>query len=111
MWGGAVTGPVSKLLRPIKTQKQVSYRVPHSQREQAPSPVLFPIVKHVATLAKGLQIAQPVVGGIMIKVCSRQCYPGRANRVVANSLSKAGQRPSASIAPSPYVFIPPSTIA
>jgi hypothetical protein len=111
MWRGAVTGPVSKLLRPIKTQEQVSYRVPHSQREQAPSPVLFPIVKHMATLAKGLQIAQPVICGIMIKVRSRQRYPGRANRVVANSLSKAGHCPSMSIAPSPYVFIPPSTIA
>ena len=111
MWGGAVTGPVSKLLRPIKTQKQVSYRVPHSQCEQAPSPVLFPIMKHMVTLAKGLQIAQPVICGIMVKVRSRQRYPGRANRVVANSLSKAGQQPPASIAPSPFVFIPPSTVA
>ena len=51
--------------------------------------MLFTIVKHMATLAKGLQISQPVIGGIMIKVRSRQHYGGRANRVVANSLSKA----------------------
>ena len=100
------------MLRPIKTQKQVSYRVPHSQREQAPSPVLFPIVKHMAALAKGLQIAQPVIGGIMVKVSSRQHYSGCANcNVVANATSKTGQGPSASIAPRPFVLIPPSTIA
>jgi len=68
-------------------------------------------MKHMAALTKGLQISQSVIGGIMVKVRSRQHYPGRANRVVANSLSKAGQRPPASIAPSPFVFIPPSTVA
>ena len=60
----------------IKTQKQISHGVPHSQREQAPPPVLFTVVKHMATLAKGLQISQPVIGGIMVKVRGRQRYPG-----------------------------------
>ena len=54
----------------IKTQKQISYGVPHSQREQAPPPVLLTVVKHMATLAKGLQISQPVIGGIMVKVAA-----------------------------------------
>jgi hypothetical protein len=95
----------------IKTQKQVPYGVPHSQREQAPPPVLLAVVKHMATLAQGLQISRPVIGGIMVKVCSRQRHPGRANSDdVANS-SKAAQSPSASIAPCPLVFIPPSTVA
>ena len=98
-------------LRAIETQKQVSYGLPHSQREQAPPPVLFTIVKHVATLTKGLQISHPVIGGVMVKVRRRQHDLGLANRVVANSLSKAGQRPSASVAPDPLVFVPPSTIA
>jgi hypothetical protein len=74
--------------------------------------VLVTVVKHMATLAKGLQISQPVIGGIMVQVRSRQRYPSRANcDVVANSSSKAGQRPSSSIAPGPFTFIPPSTIA
>jgi hypothetical protein len=38
--------------------------------------VLFTVVKHMAALAKGLQISQPVIGGIMVKVRSRQHYPG-----------------------------------
>jgi hypothetical protein len=58
---------IIKHLCPIKTQKQVSYGVPHSQREQAPSAVLLTVVKHMATLAQGLQISQPVIGGIMVK--------------------------------------------
>ena len=95
-----------------KAQKQVSYGVPHSQREQAPPPVLFTVVKHMASLAEGLQISQSVIGGIMVKVGGRQHYLGRANcDCVANSSSKAWQGPSASIAPSPFVFIPPSTVA
>jgi hypothetical protein len=46
----------------------------------------------------------------MVKVRSREHDPGLAKRVAANSLSKPGQRPSTSIAPDPFVFIPPSTI-
>jgi hypothetical protein len=49
----------------VKTQKQVSYGLAHAQRDPAPAAVLFTVVKHMATLAKGLQISQPVVGGIM----------------------------------------------
>ena len=96
----------------IKTQKQISYGVPHSQRGQVPPPVLHAVVKQIATLTQGLQISQPVIGGIMVKVRSRQRRPGCANSdVVAHSSSEAGQGPSASIAPGPFVFIPPSTIA
>jgi hypothetical protein len=96
----------------IKTEKQISYGVPHLQREQAPPPVLLPVVNHMATLAQGLQISQPVIGGIMVKVSGRQRHPGRANNdVVACSSSKAGQSPSAPIAPRPFVFVPPSTVA
>jgi hypothetical protein len=63
----------------------------------------------MASLAKGLQISQSVIGGIVVKVRSRQHHPGRANRdVVGRSSNKAA---SASIAPSPFVFIPPSTVA
>src|SRR5215470_17188443 len=65
-------GVTSVRLCAIKTQKQISHGVPHSQREQAPPPVLFTVVKHMATLAKGLQISQPVIGGIMVKVRGRQ---------------------------------------
>ena len=92
-----------------ETQKQISHGVPHSQREQAPPPVLLTVVKHMATLAQGLQISQPVIGGVMVKVGSGQHYHGRANcDVAANSSGKAA---SACIAPGPFVFIPPSTIA
>jgi hypothetical protein len=95
-----------------KDRETDSYGVPHSQREQAPPPVLLTVVKHMATLAKGLQISQPVIGGIMVKMRSRKHHRGRANcDVVTNSTSKAGHRPSASIAPNPFVFVPPSTIA
>ena len=96
-------------LRPIKTQKQVPYGVPHSQREPAPPPVLITIVKHVASLAERLQIAHPVIAGVVVKVCSRQRHPGCANcNAVANGPSKAA---SASVAPDPFIFIPPSTVA
>ena len=96
----------------IKAQKQISYSVAHAQREHAPPPVLRAVVKHMATLTQGLQISRPVVGRIMVKVRSRQRHPGCANSdVVAHSSSEAGQGPSASIAPGPFVFIPPSTIA
>ncbi len=98
-------------LRAIRTQKQVSYRLPHSQRDQAPPTVLCTVVKHMATLAKGLQISQPVIGGIVVKVRSRQHDPGCPNSDVVANPSKAAQSPSASIAPGPFVFIPPSTIA
>jgi hypothetical protein len=60
----------------VKTQKQISDGVPHSQREQAPPPVFLAVVEHVTTLAKSLQISQPVIGRIMVKVRSRQHYPG-----------------------------------
>jgi hypothetical protein len=93
----------------IKTQKQISYGVPHSQREQAPPLVLLTIVKHMATLAKGLQISQPVIGGIMVKVGGGQRYRGRANYDVA--ADSPGKAASTCIAPGPFVFIPPSTIA
>ena len=103
---------VTARLCAIKTQKQISYGVPHSQREQAPPPVFLTIVEQMTTLAQGLQISRPVIGGIMVKVSSRQRHPGCANSdVVAHSSSEAGQGPSASIAPGPFVFIPPSTIA
>jgi hypothetical protein len=96
-------------LRAIKTQKQVSYGFSHSQREQTPPPVFVTVVKHMASLAKRLQISHPVVGGIMVKMRRRQHYPGGANsEVVANSSSKAA---STSIPPCPLVFIPPSTVA
>ena len=96
-------------LRAIKTQKQASDGVPHSQREPAPPPVLLAVVKHMAALAKGLQISHPVIGGIMVEMRSRQDYPSRANcEVAAKSSNEAA---SASIAPRPLVFIPPSTIA
>ena len=98
-------------LRAIKTQKQVSDSVPHSQREPAPPPVLVTVVKHMAALAKGLQISQPIIGGVMVKVRRRQHHPGRANCDVVATSGKAGQHPSASIAPGPLVFVPPSTIA
>jgi hypothetical protein len=63
----------------------------------------------MATLAKGLQISQPVIGGIMVKVGSGQHYHGRANcDVAANSSGKAASAP---IAPGPLVFVPPSTLA
>jgi hypothetical protein len=66
-------------------------------------------MKHVATLAEGLQISQPVIGRIMVEVRSRENYPGCANcGVVPNSSNKPA---SASIAPRPFVLIPPSTIA
>jgi hypothetical protein len=74
--------------------------------------VRITVVKHMAPLAQSPQISQPVIGGIMVKVRNRQRHPGCANGdAVAHLLSKAGQSPSASIAPSPFVFIPPSTIA
>jgi len=92
----------------IKTQKQISYGVPHSQRKQAPPPVLLAVVKHMATLAQGLQISRPVVGGIMVKVRSRQRHSGCANSDV---VSRKTQSPSTSVAPGPLVFIPPSTVA
>jgi hypothetical protein len=41
----------------IKTEKQISYGVPHSQREQAPPPMLLTVVKHMATLAQRLYFA------------------------------------------------------
>jgi hypothetical protein len=86
-----------------------AYGVPHSQREQATPPMLNTVVKHMATLAQG---PQTVIGGIMVKVRSRQRHPCCANSgVVAHSSSQAGQSPSASVAPSPLVFVPPSTIA
>jgi len=65
-----------KHLRLIKTQKQISYGLPHSQREQPSPTMLLTVVKHMAALAKGLQISQPVIGGIMVKVRGRQHYPG-----------------------------------
>jgi hypothetical protein len=53
----------------------------------------------MATLAQGPQISQPVIGGIMVKVRSRQRHPGCANSdAVAHLSSKAGQSPSASSA-------------
>jgi hypothetical protein len=71
--------------------------------------MLFTVVKHVATLAERLQISQPVVGWIMVEVRSCENYPGCANcDVVANPSNKAAP---ASIAPSPFVLIPPSTVA
>ena len=66
-------------LRLIKTQKQISYGVPHSQREQPTPPVRVTVVTHMAALAQGFQISQPVIGGIMVKVRSRQRHPGCAN--------------------------------
>jgi len=66
----------------------------------------------MTALAQGLQISQPVIGGIMVKVRGRQRHLGRANSdVVACSPSKAGQSPSGAIAPSPFVFIPSSAVA
>jgi hypothetical protein len=71
--------------------------------------VLFTVVNHMAALAERLQVSQPVIGRIMVEVRSRENYPGCPNcDVVANSSNKAA---SASIAPRPFVFIPPSTIA
>jgi hypothetical protein len=96
----------------IKTQKQISYGFPHSQHEQPTPPVCVTVVKHMAALAQGPQISQPVIGGIMVNVRKRQRHPSCANSdAVAHLLRKAGQSPSASIAPSLLVFIPPSTIA
>jgi hypothetical protein len=92
-----------------ETQKQISHGVPHSQREQSPPPVLLTVIKHLATPAQGLQISQPVIGGVMVKVGSGQHYHGRANcDVAANSSGKAA---SACISLGPFVFIRPSTIA
>jgi hypothetical protein len=99
---------VTARLCAIKTQKQISYGVPHTQREQAPPPVLLTVVKHMATLAQGLQISRPVIGGIMVEVRSRQRHSGCARSDV---VSRKSQRPSAPIPPSPLVFIPPSPVA
>jgi hypothetical protein len=69
----------------VKAKKQVSDCLPHSQRDPAPPAVLVTVMFHMATLAKGLQISQPVVGWIMVKMRSRQYDPGCADSdVVAN---------------------------
>ena len=57
-------------------ETDLAWRSAFAAREQAPPPLLFTVVKHMATLAKGLQISQPVIGGIMVKVHGRQRYPG-----------------------------------
>jgi hypothetical protein len=62
----------------------------------------------MATLAQGLQISQPVIARVMVKMGSGQHYRGRANCDVAANSSEAA---SACIAPGPFVFIPPSTVA
>jgi hypothetical protein len=72
--------------------------------------MLLMIVKHMATLAERLQIAHPVIGGIMVEMRSHQHDLGCADSAVADS-SKAGHGPSASIAPGLFLFVPPSTIA
>jgi hypothetical protein len=100
--------------RPPRDRNRTSKTSCHSIRlvVTTPLPVLLTVVNHMATLAQGLQISQPVIGGIMVKVRGRQRHPGCSNSdVVTHLSSKAGQSPSASIAPGPFVFIPPPTIA
>lgn len=60
------------------------YCLSHSQRDLALAAVL-PVVKHMAPLTKSLQVSQPVVGGIMVKVRGCQRDHGCANSdTVAN---------------------------
>jgi hypothetical protein len=66
------------------------------------------VVEHMAALTQGLQISRPIIGGVVVKVRSRQRHSGRAKR---DGVPRKTQSPAASIAPGALVFIPPSTIA
>ena len=72
--------------------------------------MLLTVVKHMATLAKGLQISQPVIGGIMVKVAAASTIVVVRTATCRRQLAVQGGA-STCIAPGPFVFIPPSTIA
>lgn len=72
------------------------------------------IVDHVASLAKGREIAQSrsAEGGIVIKVGGRKIYrlAGHAYGVERNENWRTADQPPATIAPRPYVGVKPDTV-
>ena len=117
--GGRTRGPqifrYGAAMRDKDPETDLLWRSAFAACEQAPPPVLLTqVVKHVATLTQGLQIsaadywwdhgqgAQPPAPTLVVRTAMSSSPTRRARR---------DKSPSASIAPGPLVFIPPSTIA
>jgi hypothetical protein len=73
------------------------------------SKMIRPVMDHVAALAKALQIAQPIVGGIMIQVRSGQ-HNARGASGNQRQQVRPPRPPSMAIAPGPLDGIEPSPI-
>ena len=100
------------LFRPIGAEKQVAHGLAHAQGKPAAALMFGAIVQHVTALAEGAQVPQPVIGRVVIKMRGGQNNPCGAHRKVAcDRLGQAGELPAVSVAPSPALFVPPSTVA
>lgn len=68
------------------------------------------VVDHVATLAERGEVAQPIVGRVMIEVRTRNVDPGDAH---GHCDVRAGQPDAAPppVAPMPAIRIPPAAVA
>jgi len=74
--------------------------------------VLVAIMQHMAALTEGLEIAPPVIAGVMVEMRGSQEDLGREQRSIAGRIDRQARKSlPLPVAPDPVVFIPPATIA
>lgn len=73
----------TKLPSPIRPIEQITVRPPFQDGDPRLFPMLVSVMAKMAALAKRFQITEPVVAGIMIKMCRRQDDLGALEGVVS----------------------------
>ena len=95
--------------RPIWPGEQVAQRQAQPVGDPSLGKVVWPVVQHVAALAKALEVARVIVRRVMVKMRGRQHDPGRP---LCKQIGRAGAgtAPSPAGAPAPRLRIQPTPV-
>lgn len=93
----------------VGSEEEVAEGLAHLKGKPAPAAMFGPVVQHVTALAERFQVAQPVVGGIVVEVGGRQHDTRRPGHAIIRH-DQMVQGPTAPIAPYLGVLVPPAPV-
>ena len=102
------------MVKRVGAEKQVSQRLPAPKCEPSPALVLGAIVKHVAALAEGSEVARAVVGRIVVEMRGGQDHSRRPYAGLKESgwlRRRAPQSSAEAVTPGLLGLVPPATIS
>ncbi|KAJ8137351.1 hypothetical protein OY671_009436, partial [Metschnikowia pulcherrima] len=95
---------------PLDCHQEITQRASAIGVEPSPAPVFRRVMDHVAPLAQRGEVAGRVVGRIMVQVRARDKDPRDADDR-RHTRARRSRTPSASVAPSAAISVPPAAIA